>query len=275
VLAGHGEQVALVAADLHLPDGDGVEFLERAADLHSGVARILLFDLDEFHTRIPFRELPALQRASALGRIDGWMVKGWVNPEESLYPQVQEALSAWSIAHRPRHLVYRMIGEQWDPGTHDLRDALTVNGVPVGFHTPDSDLGRELIREHQVDVSRLPAVIRHNGTVLHRPSMAELALSHGIQVRPTAPVYDLVVVGAGPAGLAAAVYGASEGLDTLVLEQRAIGGQAGTSSMIRELPRVPPRHPRWRVSTSGLAAGHAAGSRVRLHQPGRGSDRRG
>jgi thioredoxin reductase (NADPH) len=161
------------------------------------------------------------------------MVKGWVNPEESLYPQVQEALSAWSIAHRPRHLVYRMIGEQWDPGTHDLRDALTVNGVPVAFHTPDSDLGRELIREHQVDVSRLPAVIRHNGTVLHRPSMAELALSHGIQVRPTAPVYDLVVVGAGPAGLAAAVYGASEGLDTLVLEQRAIGGQAGTSSMIR------------------------------------------
>ena len=96
-LARVGEQVALVAADLHLPDGDGVEFLERAAGLHKGVARILLFDLDEFHTRIPFRELPALQRASALGRIDGWMVKGWVNPEEWLYPQVQEALSAWSM----------------------------------------------------------------------------------------------------------------------------------------------------------------------------------
>jgi thioredoxin reductase (NADPH) len=233
VLAGNGEQVALVAVDLHLPDGDGVEFLQRAAGLHSGVARILLFDLDEFHTRIPFRELPALQRASALGRIDGWMVKGWVNPEESLYPQVQEALSAWSTAHRPRHVVYRIIGEQWDPGSHNLRDALTVNGVPVAFYTPDSDLGRELIREHQVDVTRLPAVLRHDGTVLHRPSMAELALSHGIQVRPAAPVYDLVVVGAGPAGLAAAVYGASEGLDTLVLEERAIGGQAGTSSMIR------------------------------------------
>ena len=90
--------------------------------------------------RIPFRELPALQRASALGRIDGWMVKGWVNPEEWLYPQVQEALSAWSIAHQPRHLVYRMIGEQWDPRSHDLRDALTVNGVPFAFHTKDSDL---------------------------------------------------------------------------------------------------------------------------------------
>src|SRR6476659_6861798 len=107
-LARGGEQVALVAADLHLPDGDGVEFLGRAAALHNGVARILLFDLDDYHTRIPFRELPALQRASALGRIDGWMVKGWVNPEEWLYPQVQEALSGWSAAHQPKQLVYRM-----------------------------------------------------------------------------------------------------------------------------------------------------------------------
>jgi thioredoxin reductase (NADPH) len=232
-LARGGEQVALVAADLHLEDGDGVDFLERAAGLHRGVARILLFDLDEYHTRIPFRELPALQRASALGRIDGWMVKGWVNPDEWLYPLMQEALSTWSTAHQQRHLVYRLIGQQWDPRTHDLRDGLTVNGVPFAFHTPDSDLGRQLIRDHQVDVTRLPAVIQHDGTVLHQPSMSEIAKSHGIQIRPAAPDYDLVVLGAGPAGLAAAVYGASEGLDTLVVEARAIGGQAGTSSMIR------------------------------------------
>jgi thioredoxin reductase (NADPH) len=232
-LARGGEQVALVAADLYLPDGDGVEFLERAAGLHNGVVRILLFDLDEFHTRIPFRELPALQRASALGRIDGWMVKGWVNPEEWLYPQVQEALSAWSTAHQPGHVVYRMIGLEWDRRSHDLRDALTVNGVPFAFHTKDSDSGRQLIRNHRVDVTRLPALIRHDGTVLQQPSMAKMAVSHGVQIRPTAPVYDLVVLGAGPAGLAAAVYGASEGLDTLVVEARSIGGQAGTSSMIR------------------------------------------
>jgi thioredoxin reductase (NADPH) len=232
-LARGGAQVALVAADLHLPDGDGVEFLERAAGLHPGVTRILLFDLDEFHTRIPFRELPALQRASALGRIDGWMVKGWVNPEEWLYPQVQEALSAWSIAHQRRHVVYRMIGEEWDRRSNDLRDALTVNGVPFAFHAKDSETGRQLVSDHGVDLTRLPALIRHDGTVMQQPSMAEMALSHGIQIRPTAPVYDLVVLGAGPAGLAAAVYGASEGLDTLVVEARAIGGQAGTSSMIR------------------------------------------
>jgi len=233
VLAGNGEQVALVAADLHLPDGDGVEFLERAAGLHNGVARILLFDVDDYHARIPFRELPALQRASALGRIDGWMVKGWVNPEEWLYPQVQEALSAWSMAHQPGHVVYRMIGLEWDRRSHDLRDALTVNGVPFVFYTKDSGSGRQLISDHAVDVARLPALIRHDGTVLQQPSMAEVALSHGIQIRPAAPVYDLVVLGAGPAGLAAAVYGGSEGLDTLVVEARAIGGQAGTSSMIR------------------------------------------
>ena len=93
--------------------------------------------------------------------------------------------------------------------------------------------GRQLIRVHEVDLARLPALIRHDGTVMQQPSMAEMALSHGIQIRPTAPLYDLVVLGAGPAGLAAAVYGASEGLDTLVVEARAIGGQAGTSSMIR------------------------------------------
>jgi thioredoxin reductase (NADPH) len=169
----------VVAADLHLPDGDGVEFLERAAGLHRGVARILLFDLDEFHTRIPFRELPALQRASALGRIDGWMVKGWVDPEEWLYPQVQEALSAWSTAHQPGHVVYRMIDLEWDRRSHDLRDALTVNGVPFAFHTKDSDSGRQLIRNHRVDGTRLPALIRHDGTMLQQPSMGRNASSGG------------------------------------------------------------------------------------------------
>ena len=232
-LARRRDEVALVAADQHLPDDDGVAFLERAAGLHRGIARVLLFEMDHHHTQIPFTELPALQRATALGQIDFWMVKGWVNPEEWLYPQVQEALSAWSRTHRPSHVIYRVVGEQWDPRCHDLRDGLTVNGVPFVFHPRDSDIGRQLIRDHEVDVSRLPAVIRHDGAVLQDPSLPELAGSHGIQVRPSDSEYDLVVLGAGPAGLAAAVYGASEGLRTLLLEARAIGGQAGTSSMIR------------------------------------------
>jgi thioredoxin reductase (NADPH) len=232
-LTDHGEQVALVAAELHLPDLDGVAFLEQAAALQRGIARVLLTAMDEHHTRIPFTELPTLQRATALGQIDFFLVKGWVNPEEWLYPEVQEALTAWSIAHRPGHVVYRIVGEQWTPRSHDMRDFLTRNGVPFVFHDAGSEPGRQLIREHRVDTGRLPAVIRHDGSVLHDPTDAEIGASHGIQVAPRADVYDLIVVGAGPAGLAAAVYGASEGLRSLVLEPRAIGGQAGTSSMIR------------------------------------------
>jgi thioredoxin reductase (NADPH) len=232
-LAHTGRQVALVATDQRLPDADGVDVLARAVDMHRGVARVLLFAMDDTHTRIPLRELSALQRVSALGQIDAWMVKGWVNPDEWLYPQVQELLSVWSRAHRPSHVVYRVVGDPWDPRTHDLRDGLTVNGVPFVFHPADGDTAQQLVLDHGVDVTRLPAVIRHDGRVLHRPIMAELAVSHGLQVRPTADEYDLVVLGAGPAGLAAGVYGASEGLRTLLVEARAIGGQAGTSSMIR------------------------------------------
>jgi thioredoxin reductase (NADPH) len=161
------------------------------------------------------------------------MVKGWVNPEEWLYPRVQEALSTWSRTHQPSHVVYRIVGDQWDPRCHDLRDSGTVNGVPHLFHPPDSDAGRRLVHDHEIDVRRLPAVIRHDGSVLYQPSLGELAVSHGIRIRPATEDYDLVVLGAGPAGLAAAVYGASEGLSTLLVEERAIGGQAGTSSMIR------------------------------------------
>jgi thioredoxin reductase (NADPH) len=232
-LADRGDQVALVAADLHLPGMDGVQFLERAHVLHPGSSRVLLVAMDQYHTRIPLTELPTLQRATALGRIDFWLVKGWVNPEEWLYPDVQEALTSWTMAHGPRHVVYRIVGEQWAPRSHELRDLLTRNGVPFEFDPADSEDGRQLIRDYGIDMRRLPAVIRHDGSVLHDPSLTDIAADHGIQTRPPPGVHDLAVVGAGPAGLAAAVYGASEGLRTLVIEPEAIGGQAGTSSMIR------------------------------------------
>ena len=232
-LARRVDDVALVAADLRLPRMDGVEFIERAHALHRGASRALLVAMDRHRTRIPFSELETLQRATALGRIDFWVVKGWVTPEEWLYPQVQEALSAWTRANRPRHVVYRIVGEQWGRRSHELRDMLTRNGVPFEFCPLDSDAGRRLARDYGVDAERLPAVIRHDGSVLHDPTFAEVAGSHGIHTRPSPEVHDLAIVGAGPAGLAAAVYGASEGLRALVVEPLAIGGQAGTSSMIR------------------------------------------
>ena len=231
--AREGQEVALIAADLRLPGMDGVAFLERAHALHPGAVRVLLVAMDESRTRVPFSELETLRRATGLGRIDFWVIKGWVSPEEWLYPQIQEALSAWTVSHRAGHVVYRVVGEQWSPRTHDLRDMLTSNGVPFSFHTVESTEGRRLVHELAIDTDRLPAVVRHDGRVMHDPAFAEVAHAHGIQTQPASGRYDLVIVGAGPAGLAGAVYGASEGLRTLVVEARAIGGQAGTSSLIR------------------------------------------
>lgn len=232
-LADRGEDVALVAADLRLPGTDGVEFLEQASALHPGVVRALLVAMDEHHTRLPFSELEALQRATTLGRIDFWMAKGWVTPEEWLYPQVQEALSAWTRTNRARHVIYRIVGERWEPRTHALRDTLTRNSVPFEFHPVGSQEGDTLVRDFGVDAEHLPALIRHDGSVLQDPTFAEVARSHGIHTQPSSDTYDLAILGAGPAGLGAAVNGASEGLSTLVMEPLAIGGQAGTSSMIR------------------------------------------
>jgi CheY-like chemotaxis protein len=134
-LAQTGDDVALLAADLHLPGMGGIEFLERAHRLHRGASRVLLVQMDRHHTRIPFSELETLRRATALGQIDATVAKGWVTPEEWLFPQVQEALTAWTVAHRPRHLVYRIVGEQWAQRSHDLRDFLTRNGVGCSANT--------------------------------------------------------------------------------------------------------------------------------------------
>ena len=127
----------------------------------------------------------------------------------------------------------RVVGEQWDQRSHDLRDSLARNTVPFGFYSVDSDIGRQLVQDHGLDMRRLPAVILHNGTVLQDPTEADVAAALGVRTRPSAELFDLAILGAGPAGLSAAVYGASEGLRTLVIEPQAIGGQAGTSSMIR------------------------------------------
>jgi thioredoxin reductase (NADPH) len=232
-LAHQGDDVALVAADLRLPGMDGIEFLERARVLHQHAIRALLVAMDRRGTRIPFDALEALQRATALGRIDLWTLKGWAAPEELLYPQIQEALTSWTRANHPRHEVVRVVGERWSSRSHELRDALTRNTVPFGFYPADSDEGRRLLRDYGADAGRLPAAILYDGSVLHDPTLVDVANALGVHTRPSSKVYDLAILGAGPAGLAAAVYGASEGLSTLVIEPRAIGGQAGTSSMIR------------------------------------------
>ena len=232
-LAGDGAEVALVIADLDLAGDDGVAFLGRAHARFPDAERALLVGMDERGTRLPLAAMERLQRASALGQIDFSIITPWVSPEEWLYPQVQEALSKWAKAHRPRHEAVKLVGAQWSPRSHELRDILSRNTVPFGFYAVDSDEGRRLLREHGVDASRLPVFIQHGGCVLIDPTTVEIADALGVRTRPDAEPYDVAIVGAGPAGLAAAVYGASEGLKTAVVEPEALGGQAGTSSMIR------------------------------------------
>src|SRR5919206_2510841 len=190
-LAATGTPVALVAADLHLPGIGGIDFLNQAQQLHRDASRVLLVAMDRHHTRIPFTELATLQRATALGRIDTFVMKGWVTPEEWLYPQVQEALTAWTLAHRPHHVVYRVVGEQWAPRSHQLRDFLARSGVPTEFVAADSERGRQLLGEFDIDAARLPVVIHAAGRVLYDPTLVDLAVSHGVATRPSQPVYDL------------------------------------------------------------------------------------
>lgn len=232
-MANADEDVAIVAAEVHLDGMDGVDLLERAHALHSRAIRALLLTMDERGTRIPFGTLPAVQRATALGRIDLTLLKGWVTPEEWLYPAVQTALSAWTRNNRPHHEVLRIVGERWSPSSHQLRDALTRNTVPIGFYAVESDEGRQLVEKYDLDLGRLPAVILHSGAILYSPRFVEVAAAMGVHTTPSTELYDVAVVGAGPAGLAAGVYGASEGLRTIVIESESIGGQAGSSSLIR------------------------------------------
>ena len=230
-LAREGASVALVAADLHLPGVDGVEFLRQAHALHPGAGRALFVAMS--HAPGMGSGMDPVLRASALGEIDLSILKGWVSPEEWLYPQIQTALSAWANAHGPRHEHVRIVGEQWSPRSHELRDLLTRNSVPFGFVAAGSEEGRRLLAAHGVGDAPLPVAIFFDGKLLVDPDNRTLAESLGVQTRPGAGRYDLAIVGAGPAGLAAAVYGASEGLRTVVIEQTTLGGQAGASSRIR------------------------------------------
>jgi thioredoxin reductase (NADPH) len=175
----------------------------------------------------------------AVGQIDYHLFTPWQPAERWLYPALSNFLADWSKTAEPSFAAIRVVGRQWEPRSHQLRDVLTRIAMPYRFYPHDSQAGRQLLREAGQDGSRLPVVIFRTGQVLADPSHAELTEFLGAATRPTATSYDVAIVGAGPAGLAAAVAAASEGLATLVLELEVFGGQAGTSSLIRNYPGVP------------------------------------
>lgn len=220
--------VALLIADQRMPAMTGIDFLVAAHRRVPTAKRVLLIERD-------YTQANPLVGAMTRGQIDYHLVRPWV-PEQGLYPAVSEFLAAWSSSLEPRFTMFRIVGMRDCPRSHEIRELLTRMGMPYGFYPAESERGRHLLEESGQEGARLPIVIRHDGRVLVQPSDAELIEAFGGGTRLGSDVYDVAIIGAGPAGLTAAVYAGSEGLKTLVLEKTVSGGQAGTSSRIRNFP---------------------------------------
>jgi thioredoxin reductase (NADPH) len=225
------QPVALVLADqwLREPHVTGESLLSRARELHPGAKRALLVDWGAWGDAATEQ---AIVRAMATGLIDYYVVKPWRSPDESFHRAITDFLQEWMSGVGPQEIA--IVGEPWAPRSHEVRRLLERNGLAHVFHAADSDHGKLLLAECGVDEHCLPVVQMLDGRVLVDPSPAELMRACGIDTTISdGAEFDLVVIGAGPGGLAAAVYATSEGLSTLVVERESVGGQAGSSSLIR------------------------------------------
>jgi len=218
------EPVALIVSDQRMPGITGVEFLERARGLYPECRRVLL---------TAYADTEAAIQAINSARIHYYLNKPWDPPEEKLYPVLTDLLEDWRAGYQPAFEGLRVIGHRWSLKDHKVRSFLSRNQVPYRWlDIGSSEEARTLIEERGLDAEKLPVVIFSDGSVLVDPEAEALASKVGLRTQAAQDFYDMVVVGAGPAGLAAAVYGASEGLRTLVIEPVAPGGQAGSSSRI-------------------------------------------
>src|SRR3712207_3836610 len=219
-----GEKVALVLADQWMPDISGTEFLARARHLFPTAKRVLLVEWGDRTIQEP------VLKAMTFGHIDYHVNKPERPGDEHFHRMIAEFLYEWAKANRPVFKEIRVVGERLSARSHELRDILNRNGVLHEFHAADSEEGRALLARVGKSSAKLPMVVLYSGKVREDPSNVELADAFGVNRPLERREFDLIIVGAGPAGLAAAVYGASEGLSTLILEGEAIGGQAGRSS---------------------------------------------
>ena len=218
------EPVALICSDQRMPGITGVEFLERSRELYPESKRVLL---------TAYADTEAAIQAINSARIHYYLNKPWDPPEEKLYPVLSDLLEDWHAGYQPPFEGLRVIGHRWSLKDHKVRTFLSSNHVPYRWlDVAAGDDALNLLNERQLDAARLPVVLFPDGSALVDPEPAELAIKVGLRTQAAQDFYDIVVVGAGPAGLAAAVYGASEGLRTLVIEPQAPGGQAGSSSRI-------------------------------------------
>jgi thioredoxin reductase (NADPH) len=219
--------VGIVLARQRMSHGTGTQLLARVREFHRTAKRLLLIDWGYGPPAEP------ILQAIALGHIDAYVARPVTVPDERFHRAVTELLEQWARSHLPRFEVVRVVGEEQSARSHEIRDLLDRNAVPFGFYRVGAGQGKALLQQAGAAAAALPVIFLFNGRVLVQPTNAEVAEALGMRTTPGTGLYDVAVIGAGPAGLAAAVYGASEGLSTVVLEPEAIGGQAATSSQIR------------------------------------------
>ena len=223
-LVRRAEQVALLVADQRMPGLSGTDYLVRAREIVPSAKRVLL---------TAYADTEAAIQAINEVALDYYLLKPWDPPEEELFPVVEDLLTDWENGAALESGGVRLIGHRFSRASHELRDFLARNRVPARWLDVERDAeARQLLKVAGVDDGGLPVALLEDGAVLERPTVLELAERLGVAGQPAAEHYDLVIVGGGPAGLAAAVYGASEGLKTIMVEREAPGGQAGQSSKI-------------------------------------------
>src|SRR5437763_2418431 len=219
-----GDQVALLLADQRMPGLSGTEYLVRARTIAPAAKRVLLTAYADTEAAIQ-----AINEVS----LDYYLLKPWDPPEEQLFPVVEDLLAGWEAGAALESGGVRLIGHRFSRASHELRDFLARNRVPARWLDVERDAeARQLLQVAGVEDDRLPVALLEDGTVLERPTVLELAERLGVAGQPASDHYDLGIVGGGPAGLAAAVYGASEGVRTIMVEREAPGGQAGMPSRI-------------------------------------------
>jgi thioredoxin reductase (NADPH) len=218
-----GGRVAVMLADYRMPQVNGIEFLEQAMDLFPRARRALL---------TAYADTDAAIQAINVVDVDHYLLKPWDPPEEKLYPVIDALLDAWQHTGDRELEDIRVVGHRWSGPSYAIRDFLARNLVPYRWLAADEPEGRQLLEAAGVGREAIPLVVTADGRAMSQPTTAEVAEAVGLTTAATLDFYDLVIVGGGPAGLGAAVYGASEGLRTLLVERQAVGGQAGQSSRI-------------------------------------------
>lgn len=218
------DPIALFLVDQRMPQLGGVEFLTQVTRLYPEAKRVLL---------TAYADTNAAIEAINTAAVHYYLLKPWDPPEEALYPVLDDLLDDWQAGYRPPFEGIRIISHRWSPETHQLKEFLARNHVPYQYLDLElNPQARPTLAEFGLEYPTLPVVIFPDGQVMQSPSTLALAEKSGLKRQAGQPFYDLVIVGGGPAGLAAAVYGASEGLRTVMIEREAPGGQAGTSSRI-------------------------------------------